>query len=128
MVVDASAVMAILQQEPEAARFAERIEAADIRLISAVSVLEIGIVAEARRGTVGATEVDTFLLTAELEIVPFDGEQAAIARNAFARFGKGRHAAGLNFGDCAAYALAASQGLPLLYKGDDFAATDIPAA
>ncbi len=72
--------------------------------------------------------LDAFLQQAELTVVAFDAEQASIARTAFRRFGKGRHAAGLNFGDCAAYALARGSGEPLLYKGDDFARTDIPAA
>lgn len=127
MVVDTSAVMGILQEEPEARRLAEAIEAADIRLISAVSMLEAGILVESRKGQAGARELDAFIAAAALEVVPFDIEQAAVARDAFARYGKGRHAARLNFGDCAVYALAATRAAPLLFKGADFAATDLEA-
>lgn len=129
MVIDTSAVLAILQREPESARFAALIEADPIRLISAVSVLEAGMIAEVRKGEAGALELDNLLLRGQLQTVPFDAEQAGIARLAFRRFGKGRHPAGLNFGDCAAYALASSRGEPLLFKGEDFPQTDIaPAA
>lgn len=127
MVVDTSAVMGILQEEPEARRLAEAIEVADIRLISAVSMLEAGILVESRKGQAGARELDAFIAAAALEVVPFDIEQAAVARDAFARYGKGRHAARLNFGDCAVYALAATRAVPLLFKGADFAATDLEA-
>ena len=125
MVVDTSAIMAILHQEPDAQLFAHRIAEAPIRLISAVSVLEAGIVATSRRGSEGADALDALLLAAALEVVPFDGEQAAVARLAFVRFGKRRHPANLNFGDCVVYALAATRALPLLFKGTDFAATDL---
>ena len=125
MVVDTSAVMAILRQEPDASAYAQLIETAHVRLISAVSVLEAGILAISRKGDQGARELDSFLTAAELEVVPFDGEQAAVARDAFRRFGRGRHAAKLNFGDCAAYALAATHAEPLLFKGNDFSATDL---
>ena len=128
MVLDSSAIIAILELESEAAAFANLIESDAVRLVSAVTVLESGILAEARKGEEGARALDAFLQQAELTVVAFDAEQASIARTAFRRFGKGRHAAGLNFGDCAAYALARSSGEPLLYKGDDFARTDIPAA
>jgi ribonuclease VapC len=128
MVVDSSAVMAILQGEPESARLTEAIESAAERLISAVSVLEIGILALSRKGERGVAHADALLAAVGLEIVAFDREQAAVAREAFARYGKGRHAAALNFGDCAAYALAAARGLPLLYKGGAFARTDIRPA
>lgn len=127
MVIDTSAIMAILQGEPEARRLAEAIEAADVRLISAVSVLEAGILSESRKGKEGARELDAFIAAAVLEVVSFDDEQAAVAREAFARYGKGRHAASLNFGDCAVYALAATRAMPLLFKGADFAATDLEA-
>jgi ribonuclease VapC len=125
MVVDTSAVMAILKQEPDARSYAEVIETAKVRLISAVSVLKAGILATGRKGDEGARELDAFLRAAELEVVSFDGEQAAIARDAFRRFGKGRYPANLNFGDCAAYALAATRAEPLLFKGSDFSATDL---
>lgn len=128
MVIDTSAIMAILQREQDARGYANAIEAADRRLISTVSVLEAGILAKSRKGDQGAQELDGFLVSADLEIVPFDMEQVAVARDAFDRFGKGRHAAGLNFGDCAVYALAATRAEPLLFKGNDFAATDLDPA
>ena len=125
MVVDTSAAMAILQREPEAEAFAREIEAAATRLISAVSVLEAGMLVEARKREAGALELDNFLMRARLDVVPFDAEQAQVARLAFRRYGKGFHPAGLNFGDCAAYALAKTRGEPLLFKGDDFPRTDV---
>lgn len=128
MVVDTSAVMAILQMEPEATDFARLIEAAPVRLISAVSVLEAGILAEARKGSDGAQQLDLLLQQAGLVTTAFDADQVSIARDAYRRYGKGRHVAGLNFGDCATYALARSSGEALLYKGDDFSQTDIAIA
>lgn len=125
MVVDTSALVAILQQEPEAETFARLIEESSTRLVSAATVLEAGMVAEVRRGKRGADELDHLLLRARFDIVPFDSEQAVIAREAFRRFGKGRHRAGLNLGDCFAYALAKTSGEPLLYKGEDFSETDV---
>lgn len=128
MVVDTSAVLAILQLEPEAERFARAIEEADTRRISSVSVLEAGVIAQARKGESGAHELDAFLHQADLAVDPFNAEQAALARDAYRRFGKGRHPAALNLGDCAAYALARLWGEPLLFKGDDFSRTDLEAA
>ena len=128
MVIDSSAVLAILQREPESSHFAALIEADPVRLISAVSVLEAGLIAEVRKGEAGALELDNFILRGQLQTVPFDVEQADIARLAFRRFGKGRHPARLNFGDCAAYALASIRGEPLLFKGEDFSKTDIETA
>lgn len=125
MVLDTSAVLAILQQEDEAGRFARLVEAATVRLISAGTVLETGILAESRRGPAGASELENFLLRAKIEIVPFDVEQATIAREAHRRYGKGRHRAALNMGDCFSYALSKASGELLLYIGDDFARTDI---
>jgi ribonuclease VapC len=124
MVVDSSAVMAVLRREAEAAAFAAAIEQAEVRLISAANVLDLGMVAESR-GRAGARELDDFLERSRFEIVPFDAEQAALARDAFRRFGKGRHPARLNFGDCIAYALSKASGEPLLFKGGDFARTDV---
>jgi ribonuclease VapC len=124
MVVDSSVVMAVLRREAEAAAFAAAIEQAEVRLISAANVLELGMVAESR-GRAGARELDDFLGRARFEIVPFDAEQAALARDAFRRFGKGRHPARLDFGDCIAYALSKASGEPLLFKGGDFARTDV---
>lgn len=128
MVIDTSAVLAILQRESGAEVLARAMEQAAERSISAVSVLEAGIITLSRRGEAGVQKLDSFIVVAELEIVPFDAEQSLVARDAFKRYGKGRHAAGLNFGDCAAYALAATRALPLLYKGDDFSKTDVLSA
>lgn len=128
MVIDTSALLAILQDEPERRSFIEKIEAADARLLSAASLVETSIVIEARHGAEGVKLLDLFLDRAGIEIAPVDDEQAREARLAFSRYGKGRHAAGLNFGDCFAYALATTSGEPLLFKGLDFAATDIASA
>jgi ribonuclease VapC len=128
MTLDTSAVLAILQDEPERAEFVSLIEQAARRLISAVSVLEASMVLEGRRGDDAGFDLDLFLQRASIEIVAFDREQLLEARTAFRRFGKGRHPAGLNFGDCAAYALAQWSGEPLLFKGADFITTDILSA
>lgn len=128
MVIDTSALLAILWDEPERRSFIEKIEAADARLLSAASLVETSIVIEARHGAEGVKLLDLFLDRAGIEIAPVDDEQAREARLAFSRYGKGRHAAGLNFGDCFAYALAITSGEPLLFKGRDFAGTDIAPA
>lgn len=125
MVIDTSAVLAILQLEPEAESFAQRIDAAEVRRISSVAILEAGNVVEARKGRVGAQELDAFVQQGGFVIEPFDAEQAEVARDAYRRFGKGRHEAALNLGDCASYALAKSFGEPLLFKGTDFPRTDV---
>lgn len=127
MVIETSAVLAILQAEPEAAAFAEAIERDPVRLVSAASVLEASIVIVARYGDAGARELDLFLLKAQADVVPVTAEHAALGRDAYVRFGKGRHPAGLNFGDCFAYALARASGEPLLFKGEDFNRTDVAA-
>ena len=128
MVVDTSALLAILQDEPEARACIDLIETADRRLISVVSLVESAIVIESRRGSIAGSALDAFVARAGIEIVAVDAEQGEIARQAYARFGKGRHPAGLNFGDCFAYALARSSGDTLLFKGEDFARTDVAAA
>lgn len=128
IVVDTSAVVAILSQEPEAERIAEILAAAPERVMSAVSHLETAMVLTSRYGPPALDLLDEFTSRAGLAVVPFDRDQADQARAAFLKFGKGRHPAGLNFGDCAAYALSARRGWPLLFKGDDFAKTDLPAA
>src|ERR1017187_5016756 len=125
MVIDTSALVAIFLAEPERQRFLDAIVAAETRLISAASVLETGIVLEARRGDAAGREFDLFVVRVNLQIVPVDAEQADLARSAWRRYGKGRHPAALNFGDCFAYALAKSSSEPLLTKGTDFALTDI---
>jgi len=127
MVIDTSALIAILSLEPEAARLAQAIEADPTRLISAVTLLEAGIVMEARLGAAGGKELDLLAAKAGLVVEPLTADQASIAREAWRRFGKGRHAAALNFGDCCSYALARATGEPLLFKGTDFANTDIAA-
>lgn len=128
MVIDSSAVLAILQDEPERSAFNALIAAADTRLLSAASLVELSIVLEARFGADGQGDLDLFLSTAEIEIVAVDRDQAELARGAFSRYGKGRHRAGLNFGDCFAYALAKRAGAPLLFKGNDFTHTDLQQA
>jgi ribonuclease VapC len=125
MTLDTSAVLAVLQNEVERSEFVSLIEQSSRRIVSAVSVLEAAMVLEGRRGADAGTDLDLFLQRASIETVAFDEEQLLLARTAFRRFGKGRHAAGLNFGDCASYALAQWSGEPLLFKGNDFAATDI---
>jgi ribonuclease VapC len=125
MVLDTSALLAILMAEPEAEGFAVAIEHDPIRLISAGSMLETAIVAESRWGDAGGRELDLFLFKTGISVMPVDAEQVEIARQAFRLFGKGRHPAGLNFGDCFAYALSRASGQPLLFKGDDFAQTDL---
>jgi ribonuclease VapC len=123
--LDTSAVLAVLQDEAERAEFVTLIEQSSRLLISTVSVLEAAMVLEGRRGDDAGSDLDVFLQRASVESVPFDREQLVAARTAFRRFGKGRHPAGLNFGDCASYALAQCSGEPLLFKGSDFGATDV---
>ena len=125
MVIDASAIVAILQNEPEQDTFIEAIESADICLISAASFIEASIVILTRYGMDGILDFDLFLAKARIEISSVDSDQANIARRAFRDFGRGRHPAELNFGDCFSYALAKSLDLPLLFKGNDFSKTDI---
>jgi len=128
MVIDTSALVAILLDEPERRAFNEKIEADPRRLLSAVTFVETALVIEARVGEAGGRELDLFLHRANVETVPVDADQAEIARRAFRRYGRGRHPAGLKFGDCFAYALVKTTGEPLLFKGDDFGRTDIVAA
>ena len=125
MVIDTSAILAILQNEPEQDAFIEAIESADIRLVSAASFFEASIVILTRYGMDGILDLDLFLAKARIEISFVDSDQANIARRAFREFGRGRHPAELNFGDCFSYALAKSLDLPLLFKGNDFSKTDI---
>lgn len=125
MVIDSSAVIAILLREAEAPALAGTIEASPICMMSAASLLETSIVIEGRLGDAGGRELDLFIHRAGIEIVAVDQDQAEIARRAWRRYGKGRHPAGLNYGDCFAYALARATGTPLLFKGNDFALTDV---
>ena len=125
MVLDTSALVAVLQDEPERRQFIRLIEEADARRLSAATLVETSIVIEARFGAEGVRDLDLFLSRAGVETLSVDAEQAQLARHAFSRFGKGRHPAGLNFGDCFSYALATSLSEPLLFKGRDFALTDV---
>lgn len=125
MVIDTSAVLAILNLEPEAERFAEIVQSRSVRLMSAGTALEMSIVVRARKKEVGMRELDFWLYKASIEVVSFDPLQLEVARQAFSRFGKGHHPACLNFGDCFAYALSKTSGHPLLFKGKDFAQTDV---
>ena len=125
MVIDTSAIVAILQNEPEQDAFIEAIESADIRLVSAASFVEASIVILTRYGMDGILDLDLFMAKAGIEISSVDSDQANIARRAFRDFGRGRHPAELNFGDCFSYALAKSLDLPLLFKGNEFSKTDI---
>jgi ribonuclease VapC len=128
MVIDTSALLAIFLAEPERTSFLQRITQADTRRISAATVLETGIVLEASKGEAAGREFDLFVVRAGLEVVPVDAEQIEVARSAWRKYGKGRHAAALNFGDCFSYALAKFSGEPLLAKGEDFSLTDIDLA
>jgi ribonuclease VapC len=128
VVIDTSAVLAIFLAEPERQRFLDLILQAGKRTMSAASVLETGIVLESKRGESAGREFDLFLVRTNITIVPVDAEQIDIARSAWRSFGKGRHPAGLNYGDCFTYALARSTGEPLLAKGRDFGLTDIDLA
>lgn len=128
MVIDTSALVAILLGEPEAEPFALAIAGDPKRLVSAFTALETGIVIEAKKGESGGRELDLLFHQARIEIVPMTVEQFEIARSAWRNYGKGRHPAGLNIGDCCSYALAKCAGEPLLFKGSDFSQTDIKAA
>jgi ribonuclease VapC len=128
MVIDTSALVAILCDEPEAPQIEAAIEADPVRRISAATLLETAIVIEARYGEAGGRELDLLLHKASVEVEAFDAEQAELAREAYRTFGRGRHAAGLNFGDCFAYALSTCRGEPLLFNGEDFARTDVQCA
>jgi ribonuclease VapC len=128
VVVDTSAAVAVLTGEPEGAAITESLDEARQRLMSAASFVELGIVLEARFGPVGGAIADRFIREAAIEVADFDVDQAHVAIAAWRRFGKGRHTAGLNLGDCYTYALAATRGHPVACLGDDFAPTDLTIA
>jgi ribonuclease VapC len=128
MILDTSALVAVLYGEPEARDFVERIRAADVCRISVANHVELSMVVESQLGPNGARQADAFLRRAGVIVEPVTIEQGDLARQAFLDLGKGRHKAGLNFGDCFAYALARATGEALLFKGDDFALTDIRRA
>lgn len=128
MVIDSSALVAILLDEPEKQAFIDAIEGDEVRLMSAASLLETAIVIEAKWGGFGARELDLAVRRFGIEITYLDAEQVDEARRAWRRFGKGNHAVRLNFGDLCTYGLASTSGEPLLFKGDDFQATDLTPA
>jgi ribonuclease VapC len=128
MILDTSALAAIFFGEPEAALYTQLIHGADRRLMSAADLVDLSIVIEGKIGPDAGRQCDVFFRRAGITIEPVTLEQAYLARQAFLDFGKGRHAAGLNFGDCFAYALARTTGEPLLFKGEDFKKTDITSA
>ncbi len=126
MVIDTSAIMAILLDEPEARPLSLALEADLKRWMSAATFVELGIAASVR-GRGGLADVERLMAEAGIEIIPVTAEHARLALQGYERFGKGRHAAGLNFGDCFSYALAQASQEPLLFKGVDFAQTDVVA-
>lgn len=125
MVIDASALLAILLGEPEAEEFSRSIASDPKRLVSALSALEAAIVIHARKGAAGLREFDLLVHSAGATIVSFDADQVLLARSAYEKYGKGYHPAALNLGDCCSYALSRSSGEPLLFKGNDFSRTDV---
>jgi ribonuclease VapC len=128
VVIDTSAVVAILFKEPERNHFVRLLERTPIHHLSAVTRVECTCVVEGRKDAAGRADLERFLKRAEIDVVPVSLEQVDLACDAFRRFGKGRHPAGLNIGDCFAYALAKVTGEPLLFKGEDFGRTDLTAA
>jgi ribonuclease VapC len=128
MIIDTSALVAILLAEPEALRLTTAISSATTRLLPASCFLESAMILFGRHGTEGSHDLDLYLYRGHIEIMAFTESQARLAREAFRRYGKGRHPAQLNFGDCMAYALARETGEELLFKGTDFSQTDIAVA
>ncbi|MDQ0513441.1 type II toxin-antitoxin system VapC family toxin [Ancylobacter amanitiformis] len=128
MIIDTSAMVAILYREDEAEEFAQRIHDADICRISVANYVELSMVIENQLGPEGMRQAEVFFRRAGIAIEPVTIEHGELARQAFLDFGKGRHKAGLNYGDCFAYALAKATGEPLLFKGNDFGQTDIAAS
>ncbi|MCP4295042.1 MAG: type II toxin-antitoxin system VapC family toxin [Proteobacteria bacterium] len=125
MIIDTSVIIAILTNEPDRRKFNEAIQSSTECMMSVASFIETSIVIEARFGYDGVRDLDLFIAAAHIELSPVDLDQAHIARTAFRQFGKGRHPAKLNFGDCFTYALAKVTGKTLLHKGNDFSKTDI---
>jgi ribonuclease VapC len=128
MVLDSSAILAILLDEPERATFTRLVEEDQRRLVSAATLVEVSIVIESRKGEPGRRLLERFLELTAAEIKPLTADHADLACDAFRRYGTGRHPAGLNFGDVFAYVLAKTAGEPLLFKGNDFTRTDIASA
>ena len=128
MVVDTSALLAVLLDEPDASLFYSAMESSPVCLVCAASLVEASLVLVGRRTTGATALLDTLIRQLNIQVVSFTEGQASAAREAFRRFGKGRHKAGLNLGDCFSYALAKETGQPLLFKGDDFTHTDLTRA
>ncbi len=128
MIVDTSAILAILRDEADAPAMAKALQQAQVRRISPANYVEAAIVTDSNRDPVLSRRFDDLLRQAEIAIEPVTMKQAKIAREAYRDFGKGRHRAGLNFGDCFSYALAKAMGEPLLFKGNDFRHTDVEPA
>lgn len=129
MIIDASALIAILRAEPDAAVYARTIESASVRRISAANFVEVGLVIDAANDPVASRRVDQFISEVAITIEPVTEQQAHFARAAYRDFGKGsKHRAKLNFGDCLAYALAKDKREPLLFKGSNFSFTDVASA
>jgi ribonuclease VapC len=128
MVIDTSAIVAVLFDEPDQRLYDEAIAAAAVRLVSAVTRVELSFVVESRKGEAARAILDRFFALTGAEVVSVTSQQADIAIDAFRRFGKGRHRAGLNIGDCFSYALASATNHPLLFKGGDFIRTDVRSA
>lgn len=129
MIVDASALVAIVLAEPDADALIDALLAAEARAVSAPTLLEASIVIDSRKSPIATRRFDDFIEQLELEVIPFSAEHGRIARQAYRDFGRGSgHAANLNFGDCFSYALAAERREPLLYVGDHFGHTDVRSA
>jgi ribonuclease VapC len=128
LVLDTSALIAYLKDEPEAGRLEKAMRVAQSLFLSAASLVEAGIVVERLRGEPGARELDRLVQRLRIQVMPVTADHAEFARSAFRRFGKGRHPARLNFGDCFSYALARALGEPLLFVGNDFTQTDVAVA
>jgi ribonuclease VapC len=128
VILDSSAIIAILRAEPEAPDFARAIISAETRRVSAVSYVEAAVVIDSGKDAVASRRFDEFFRVSRVAVEAVTPRQAEIARQAYRDFGKGRHKAGLNFGDCFAYALAKETDEPLLFKGNDFRCTDVETA
>ena len=129
MIIDASALVAIVRDEPEADQFIDEIAGDERPAMSAATYVEVGLVIDSRRDSAASASLDELIGALEIEILPFTFEQARLAREAYKKFGKGSgHPARLNFGDCFSYALASDRQQPLLFKGADFSRTDLQPA
>jgi ribonuclease VapC len=128
VIVDTSVLLAVLGDEPEAERLVRTVLVSNVRRVSAANLVEAGIVVQARHGDEGSRDLDLLVAKLALSVEPVTARQADLARRGYRRFGKGIDRAGLNFGDCFAYALAMEMGEPLLFKGSDFARTDVAVA